>query len=192
MKRKFIPLNHIEIFDEMHLPHNGSFIVDEARDGQSTQKHIDGINYIKEIISRGQKIRPILVVEHKDGTFTRLDGFKRCMAYRELGVKLIEALVCDEKELSDHVSFQYHTGVLRCDKGGQPKEHFTLFEGGERPNFNYDENIFLYKSDNPDGLRIEVSECIHVHWGKFGRYRLSLGRRDFETLAEGISKLWEK
>lgn len=190
MKRKYIPLDDIIIHDEMHIfQPDGSFIVDEEKDGQTTQQHRDGIEYIKEILKKGQKIRPILVLEHSTGVFTRLDGFKRCVAYQELGYKNVEAFVCSEEDYRERKIFPYNGGEMRCWKGGQEKEHHSLFEGGERPNFDYDKVIFLYKSSDPAGLRIEVSETIHCHWGQFGRYRLSLGRKDFIELAKAVSAI---
>lgn len=191
MKRRFIPIDKLEIFDDMHiLQEDGSFVVDEERDGQSTQSHIDGINYVKQVIENGQKIMPILVRDNHDGTYQRLDGFKRAMAQKELGYKFIEAFICATPEYEGAEEIPFLNSKMRCYHGGQPKENYALFEGGEKPEFNYGETLFLYKNDEkPHGLRIEVSDCIHVHWGEFGRYRLALGERDFLQLAEAISKI---
>lgn len=193
MKRLWIPLDSLEIFDSMHTPDGqGGFIVDVARDGQTTEQHKEGIEFIKSVLQRGQKIRPILVRDNEDGTFTRLDGFKRCMAYLELKERYIEAFVCSKEEYRRAEVFPYGNGEIRAWHGGQEKEQFGLFEGDERPEFDYDSLIFLYKSPNHYGLRIEVCENIQVHWGDYGRYRLSMGRRDFESLAEAVSKIWDK
>lgn len=194
MIRKFIPVSSLFIYDEMHQPlADGSFIVDAEKDGQTTEEHRKGIDYIKSVLENGQKILPILVRENSDGTFTRLDGFKRALAQIELGYKLIEAFVCTEKEYENAEYFPYGNGKMRAWKGGQYDDtnlkKMPLLEGEERPEFKYEDVVFLYKSPNPESLRIEVADCIHVHWGQFGRFRFTLGRRDFEELAEAISKI---
>lgn len=192
MKRLFIPIKDLEVFDEMHRKSDDGFTVDVEKDGQTTEQHREGIEFIKDVLRKGQKIRPILVRDNEDGTYTRLDGFKKTWAHFELGLPFIEAFVCSKEEYRQAAFIPYGKSEIRAWHGGLPKEDFTLFEGGERPDFDYDETIFLYKSPDPHGLKIEVSECIHVHWREYGRYRLSLGRRDFEELAEAISSIWEK
>lgn len=188
MKRLWIPLSNLEIFDSMHTPDgNGGFIVDREKDGQTTEQHREGVDYIKQVLLNGQKIMPILVKDNGDGTYKRLDGFKRCWAYLELGYKFIEAFVCAEDEYQRAAEYDFGHAKIRAWHGGLPKEDYGLFEGGEKESFNYDETIFLYKSPKHDGLRIEVSECVHVHFGAYGKYRFTLGRRDFEMLAEAIS-----
>lgn len=185
-----MPLALVEIGDKMHTIHpDGSFTVDEKQDGQNTQQHIDGIAYITGVLQRGQKIMPVLLRENDDGTYSQLDGFKRLMAQRGLGYKYVEAFCVTPKEYEGAVFFDYGNGKMRAWHGGQEKEQYGLFEGGERENFKYDETKFLFKSPDGAGLRIEVSECIHVHWGAAGKYRLALGRKDFEALAEAVSKI---
>src|ERR1044071_2984115 len=98
MIRKFISLSTLFIYDEIHKETPDGFEVDEAKDGKTTQEHRDGIDYIKEVLTKGAKILPVLVVDNEDGTFTRLDGFKRCIAHKELGYKFIEAFVCNKQE----------------------------------------------------------------------------------------------
>lgn len=190
MYRKFIPVAALYIYDEMHqLQPDGSFKVDEAKDGQTTEQHRAGIEYIKQVLRNGQKIMPILALENDDGTYTRLDGFKRAIAQVEEGYKFIEAFVCSPKEYEGAVEVPFGNHKMRAWKGGQEKEHHSLFEGGEKPDFDYENLHFLYKSPNHFGLRVEISECIHVHWGDYGKYRLALGRRDFEALADAVSKI---
>ena len=186
MIRKWIPLKYLEIYDPLHQWIDGKLWVDEERDGQSTEKHLEGIAYIKSVLEKGQKIRPILVRDNEDGTYTRLDGFKRCIAHLEHGEEFIEAFVCTKDEYERSEIFPYGDHEIRAWHGGQEKEHFGLFEGDEKPDFNYDDVIFLYKSPDHFGLRIEVCENIQVHWSDYGRYRLSLGRRDFEELAQAV------
>lgn len=173
----------------MHQPDGAGFKVDAEKDGQTTEQHREGIDFIKSVLEKGQKIRPILITEDGYGMFTRLDGFKRYWAYKELGEKFIEAFVCTEEEHRQVKEIPYGNGKIRCEKGGLPKESFGLFEGDERADFTYDEVNFLFKSPNGNGLRIELCENIHVHWGEVGRYRFALGRKDFEALAEAIQKI---
>jgi hypothetical protein len=189
MKRIWIPLAHLDMWDWMHKPDGDGFVVDAAQDGQTTEEHRAGIDYIKSVLREGQKIRPILAADNEDGTFKRLDGFKRAWAHQELGEKYIEAFVCTADEYRRQAVIPYGDSEIRCYHGGLPKEQFGLFEGGERENFHYDDVQFLYKSENPAGLRIELAECIHVHWGEYGRYRLALGRRDFDALTEALAQL---
>ena len=90
MKRFYIPLNRIEIYDDMHkLQPDGSFTVDKEKDGRSTEDHLKDIEYIKSVLREGKKIMPVLVVDNADGSYTRLDGFKRCISYKELRYKNI-------------------------------------------------------------------------------------------------------
>jgi hypothetical protein len=196
MKRLFIPLGKIQIYDEFHrLQPDGNFEVDFKKDGKSTEEHRQGIEYIKSVLKKGKKIRPILVVDNEDGTFFLLDGFKRSIAYKELNYKNVEAFVCDRLEYfirrdNPEETIPYDVGKMWAGKGGQPKEVYSLFEGKQTEGeFKYDDLIFLYKSENPAGLRIEIDENIHIHWGEFGKNRLALGRKDFIQLAEAISKI---
>ena len=191
MIRRFIPLKQLEIYDEFHtLQPDGSFIVNKEKDGKTTEEHRQGIDYIKEVLKRGKKIRPVLVVDNEDGTFKLLDGFKRCIAQKELNYKNIEAFVCNQIEYSLCQRVPYDNGEMWCGKGGQPKEVYSLFEGKQTENeFNYNDIVFLYKSPNPDGLRIEIDENVHIHFGEFGKYRISVGRKDFIELAEAIIKI---
>lgn len=193
MTRRWIPLDKLVIFDHMHFQVDGGWGVDAVKDGQTKAQHVEGIEYIKGLMQKGAKIRPILVqkVEDED-QYIRLDGFKRCIAHQEMGLRFIEAFVCSEEEVRRQQEIPYLDNVLICTKGGQLKERYpSVVEGYEQEGeFKYSEQVFLYKDDaKPHGLRIEVSESIHVHWGEFGRYRLGLGRRDFEQLARAISKI---
>src|SRR3990167_4165383 len=38
-------------------------------------------------------------------------------------------------------------------------------------------------------IRIEYSECFHLHWGDHGKYRLKLGMKDFMALCEAFSEV---
>jgi len=72
-----VDINLIQPYDPGHLP--------LAMD----KKHRQGVDFVKELIKAGEKIRPILV--NTDGQ--RLDGFKRYMAQKEAGLTEIEVLV---------------------------------------------------------------------------------------------------
>lgn len=186
MKRRWIPLDKLEIYDEMHqLQPDGSFWVDEAKDGQSTQVHREGIEYVKNLLDKGLKIRPVLVLDKGGGEYLRLDGFKRCLAYLEKGKTHIEAFVCDHEEYTRIGFVRYHEGEMYAGKGGQPKEIYPILEGGENENDNIH---FLYNSPL---FRVEWRETIHVHWGEHGKYRIDLGRRDFLALTDIFEK-WEE
>lgn len=191
MKRLWVPLDRLEVFDDKFhlLQADGTWIVNEENDGQSKEKHVEGINYIKGVLSNGQKVMPILVADNEDGTYKRLDGFKRCIAHIELGYKFIEAFVCSPEEFRRNEEVEFGNHKMRAWYGGQEKEHYGLFEGGERESAEYEKTKFLYNSPHGDGLKIELSECIHVHWGVCGKYRLALGRRDFIELAKAVSSI---
>ncbi len=177
----------------MHMKDGDSFVVDEKKDGQTTEQHKEGTEYIKNIIRNGQKILPPLVYENILGEYIRLDGFKRCIAFKELGFKIIEAFVCTQWEY-DHAEYiPFRNGKMRCWKGGQFDDtnnvRFPLLEENETEKFNYDEVKFLYKSPDHFGLRIEMCEAVHIHFGDYGKNRIILGRNDFLKLAEAISKI---
>jgi len=182
MIRKFISLDELEIFDGvMHIQRvDDTWFVDEEKDGQNTEKHIEGINFIKEILIAGKKTMPILAYEKDEGGYVRLDGFKRCIAHKELGYKTIEAFVCTEQEYIEQKRIPYLNSEMLCFKGGQFKEEFPLLEGNSK------EEKILYWNGDVNGLRIEAAENIQVHFGLYGKYRIALGRRDFLELARAI------
>ncbi len=192
MIRKFVPLKDTEIYDEFHMKRGDSFEVNVQLDGNTTEYHKEGIEIIKRVLKGGSKVRPILVWDD-EGTYRLLDGFKRAKSHIELGYENVEAYVCswDERRRGD--AFNTEDGEMHCRKGGQPFEEFGLFEGGEhKDSVDYGTTKFLYKDDRrPHGLRIELSECVHVHWGEFGKYRLALSIDEFKELAKAITS-WEK
>ena len=183
MKRLWLKLNTIQIYDDFHTKDGDGYVVNQELDGNTTEYHQEGVKVIKQVLGEGLKIRPILVQEHVPGEYKLLDGFKRARAHEELGMGIIEAFVCSNVEVDHHQEIPYENDFMYCSKGGQRYEKFGLFEAGAK-----DEEI-LYWNGKTDGLRIEVSEMIHVHWGNFGRYRFALGRRDFLILAEAIASI---
>jgi hypothetical protein len=76
-KRGYVPIDSIQPYDAGHR----RYAIDNI--------HREGIDKCKELIMAGKKIRPILV----DNKGIRLDGFKRYMAFKELGHPLIEVIV---------------------------------------------------------------------------------------------------
>ncbi len=100
-KRKKIPISKINPIDGGHLT------IDK--------KHREGIEKVKKKIKKGKKILPILVRNFKINThpsftgkefckknnlptnykYQRMDGFKRFMAFKELGFKKIECIIDD-------------------------------------------------------------------------------------------------
>jgi len=190
MKRKFINLKDLQIYDDFHYESGDSFEVNVELDGNTTEYHKEGIKIIKNVLNKGAKILPILVYEQDEGDYILLDGFKRCMAHLELSRGLIEAFVVDFIEYNGRLFIDYNGKQLRAWKGGQPYEQWGLFEGEEsESSTDYSTQKFLYKGTGPDDLRIELSENIHVHWGVCGRNRLALSEYEFKELAQAISKI---
>jgi hypothetical protein len=72
-----VPIEMIQPYDEGHRP----LAIDDV--------HREGIEYAKNLILEGKKLRPILV--NNEGQ--RLDGFKRYMAHLELGLEKIDCYV---------------------------------------------------------------------------------------------------
>lgn len=178
MKREFIPLEKLDIYDQFHYQTDDGFAVNEALDGHTTEYHKQGIEIVKNVLADGKKVRPIVVIK-KDDRYSLLDGFKRSRAHIESGFSLIEAFVCDNIDERGIC-----LGETRCFKGGQSE--MGLFEN------EAEKEDILYWSGDTEKLRIEMSENIHVHWGAFGKYRLALSKEEFKQLAEAISTIWEK
>lgn len=189
MKRLWIPSAAILEGDLIHQVHpDGTFTVDVERDGQTTEQHQEGIDYIKSVLEGGAKILPILVLDNEDGTYARLDGFKRLMAQRQLGYKNIEAFIVTQQEYRDAAFFPVGKYQMRAWHGGQDGDDgkLPLLEGNDRKDWKYEDTKFLFKGND---LRIELEECIHVHWGEAGKYRLALGEKDFKELAEAVRSI---
>jgi len=74
-----VPIDDIQPYDPGHLP----------LEPDRWENHTAGIEYVKKLIKEGKKIRPILVATNGQ----RLDGFKRYMAFKELGYKEIECII---------------------------------------------------------------------------------------------------
>lgn len=72
-----LDIDLVQPYDAGHFP----LIIDD--------EHRAGIEYVKNLIREGKKIRPILIACNGQ----RLDGFKRYMAFKELGHKEIECIV---------------------------------------------------------------------------------------------------
>ncbi len=180
MKRQFIPLNDLKIYDEFHYQSGDSFEVNQQLDGNTTEYHKEGIEMVKDILRDGKKVLPILVQKH-DGWYSLLDGFKRSRAHIELGYQFIEAFVCDEL---DPRGLDPELKEIRACKGGQSE--MSWYEKNAQ-----DEKI-LYWSGDPEKLRIDYGETVHIHWGLYGKYRLTISEEEFRELAKAVSHIWEK
>jgi hypothetical protein len=87
-----INLADINPFDDGHRPLGERF---DCR--EETEDHRNGIDSLKEFISRGGKTLPIAVYLKSAGEkYQRLDGFKRYWAQKELGRTEIECYVLPE------------------------------------------------------------------------------------------------
>ncbi len=180
-KRKFVKLDNIDVWDKCHTKKDdGTFDVWVEKDGKSLEEHLEGIKYFKKQLLEGNKILPPLVLEKEDGKYDKLDGFKRIMAYKELGVwDTIEVFVCNKRSKENRVMCAGKEMV--CKSGGQSHKRFKKsLEGdeGKPPK----ETILSRGKD----IRLELRENIHLHWGKKGKSRVVMGKRDFELLANAI------
>ena len=109
-----IELNKIEIWGgPSHIKTENGFDVDEKMDGKSKKDHLEGIEYFKKLIKRGIPILPPLVKKTDKG-YIKLDGFKRLMAYKELGIKEVEVFV-----IKDGQEIEYEGKIMKCEEGGQ-------------------------------------------------------------------------
>ena len=183
--RKWIKLKDLNMYDEFHYQVGDSFEVNVQLDGNTTEYHKQGIEYLKTLLESGVKILPILVVDNEDGTYDLLDGFKRSRAHFELHREHIEAFVASQDDYRERKEYPFGDNMIRCYKGGLNYEKFNIFEGKETEDSTYGNVYFLYKGNS---INIEARENIHIHWGEFGRYRLEMGRNDFLALAEGMCK----
>lgn len=175
MKRQFIPLEKLDIYDQFHYQAGDSFEVNETLDGHTTEYHKQGIEIIKQVLADGKKVRPIVALKLGD-RYALLDGFKRSRAHIENGYTLIEAFVCDQIDERGIC-----IGETRCFKGGQSE--MSLHEN------NAIEEKILYWTGDTEKLRIEMSENVHVHWGAYGKYRLALSIEEFKELATAIARI---
>lgn len=195
LRREFVQIDKIDLYTKAeiegkrgyHFPdEHGELIRVGPLDGKSLEDHLEGIEYFRRLAARGTKILPPLVQRIKNGRFKELDGFKRIMGQKKAGTLLIECFVCDPEDRGK--KFRYDGKVITCKRGGQHYKHFTSpVEYGEdcETQKRGGKIIYLYKNDT-EQFRLEYRENIHLHWGKAGRYRLALGRRDFDILADAF------
>ena len=175
MQRRWIKLIDIDIYDQFHYQAGDSFEVNVQLDGNTTEYHKQGIEVVKHALQEGKKVRPIVVLQSKD-RYKLLDGFKRTRAHIDCGYQLIEAFVCDQID-----GRGICLGETRCFKGGQSE--MGLFEK------NAEKEEILFWNGDVEAIRIEYAENIHVHWGAYGKNRLSLSIEEFKDLALAISKI---
>lgn len=93
---------------------DGTFDVNQKKDGKSKSQHLSDIEYIKSVIKK-TKIMPPLVFKKGD-KYLELDGFKRLMAYKQLNYKKVEVIVCDKLGETN--------GQMVCRRGGQSYKIF--------------------------------------------------------------------
>lgn len=65
----------------------------------SDEEHREGIEKIKQLIKDGTPILPILVKNAVENKYIRMDGFKRFMAFKELGYEVIDCYVMENAKL---------------------------------------------------------------------------------------------
>lgn len=184
LRREYVWIDKINYWGGCHKLIDGKLWVDEARDGKSTQDHLEGIEYLKNLINDGVKLFPVLLKDNLDGTYEKLDGFKRILAHKKAGCVIIEAFVCSPDDMGQET--EYNGLKMRLWGGGQNFKIFTNpVEYGESiEQKNNDGKIdILYSSSN---IQIEYRENIHLHFGNKGKYRLCLGQSDFQELCRGV------
>lgn len=118
MVRQWVNIADIDIYDDIHQLVHGKLMVDFRRDGKTTEQHLKEIQQIKPIIQSGKRIMPVLLTK-QGNRYKKLDGFKRCMAYKELGREQIEAFVCVPGE-----TMEYQGQTIVCKRGGQSYKRF--------------------------------------------------------------------
>lgn len=99
---KKLPLDKINPYNSTH-----------PQGFENTDKeHREGIEKVKVLIKGGKKILPILVKSLPDGNYLRQDGFKRFIAFKELGFKEIDCYVSPIAKLGgqDGMSWEVKNG----------------------------------------------------------------------------------
>ncbi len=111
---QFINLDEVDLWaGKSHIKTEIGFDVNEIADGKSLEEHLEGVEYFKELIKRGIPILPPLVKKTDKG-YIKLDGFKRLMAYKELGIKEVKVFV-----IKDGQEIEYDGKIMKCEEGGQ-------------------------------------------------------------------------
>ena len=89
-KSGMVPLEYI-------LPEDAKHRLDDV-----DKEHREGSKVVKKLIQEGKKIRPIACTYYGK----RLDGFKRYLAYKELGVKEVEVVIEEKGGCQDGESWE--------------------------------------------------------------------------------------
>jgi len=79
-------LKDIDIYDPGHFDNKEEWLEYDKQHPERIddyQQHVDGIKLIKKGIHEGRTMRPISIIE-ENGRYKRLDGFKRCIAWKEV------------------------------------------------------------------------------------------------------------
>lgn len=130
-----VPIKKIDPWDNAHRAAKNppGF---ECTTEHDTISHIEGINFFIKKIKKGENVFPILVRPDKSrkGIFKRMDGFKRFMAFKQLGFQKIPAIV-------DHNAIP----------GGQENIEWSLDGKGFRVNLFKEKRV-----QKPDAERFEI------------------------------------
>ena len=190
MIRKWCLTSEVNPFSFMHFRSDNEygFDVRAGNDGQSLEEHVNGIKYIEGVIKGGQKTTPILV-EEGTNEYKLLDGFKRYMAIKHIGNPVVECFVVTPEEVAVKKQFKYMGLTMEAVLGGQSyfDTRIPLIEGKDTVSEPGLEQIdTLYHGEH---IRIEYSECFHLHFGDHGKYRLKLGMGDFIAFCESFAEV---
>jgi hypothetical protein len=191
MIRKHVYTGEVNPYSFMHFKadNDAGFDVRADNDGQTLEEHITGIDYIASVIMDGHKITPILVEEVAEGRYRLLDGFKRYMAQKKLRKPVVECFVVTSSEVDIKRQYKYLGLTMEAVMGGQSyfDTRIPLIEGKDTVSEPSLEQIdTLYHGEH---IRIEYSECFHLHWGDHGKYRLKLGMKDFMDLCDAFAEV---
>jgi len=191
MIRKWVNTSEVNAFGHMHFQSDNEygFDVREEDDGQSLEDHVAGIRFIQSVIESGRKTTPILVEEVAEGHYRLLDGFKRYMALEGLKRPIVEVFCVTPEEVSAKKQYTYLGLTMEATLGGQSYFHtrIPLIEGKDdisEPTL--DEIDTLYHGEH---IRLEYSECFHIHYGEHGKYRLKMGKTDFMALCDAFAEV---
>lgn len=191
IKREFVKMEDIDLYTKgelagtakcCHFPdEDGNLVRVGKSDGKSLERHLEGIEFFSQLYKNGVKIFPPLLLKRRNGRYQERDGFKRLMGMKKAGAQLVEAFTYEAKDEGKY--FKYEDFLICCRRGGMPTKKMRPVEYGE--DWNQEKgcgkilNLYVGKS-----IKLEYRENIHLHTKHL---RISLGRRDFDLLAEAFA-----